>query len=287
MKKLIFTLMMMAGLALVAGTAMAVNETEVYRGGTYTYNLNGIKVVNTAANVIIDYAGDASETITINSGFVTGTPLTAPVGDDYVANFNIKFSTSATIGLDTLTVEISDQGTNGCSNWIIYEITVLADPTIDLAIVADEDQYCQETTNNTNNEAASLGSTNEISFDVTPTITNTGSNDYTYTYTLDIPVDGETSFNTYLISYGGSGTFDEATGVVSNANAASGTTESFTITFNTTTGLDVETITGTIESGASITMTASNASFNETVTDNNEDIVTVNRTPSIGSFVNP
>lgn len=275
----------MLAMVFVTSSAWALNETQVYRGGTYVYNLNGIQVVGTAAaNLTINYQGDASEVVTIISGFnVSASPFTAPVGS-YAGRFSVEFSSTATIGSDTLVVRITDSGTNGCSNFINFIIEVLPDPTIDLTIVADEDQYCQTTAlHPSHNTPASQGQTNEISFTVTPAITGVGSNDYTYDYVINIPIDGETSLGSYLISYSGPGTFTESTHTVEGASTTGNGV--FTITFATTTGIDVQTISGSI-SGVELTMTASNAEYTETGSGDNDDVVTVNRTPSIGTFGN-
>lgn len=269
MKKNVFTLMIVFALALMAGSAMAQTNTTVTAGGTYSYTLEGI-VVNTDGSATIDFDGDASEVVTITSGFSSSAP-TAPAGS-YDAVFTVKFSNTAVDG--NLIVTVADGA--GCSNKIFLPITVEPIPTIDLVVVASEDQYCQTTDGTTQNEAASVNSANSITFTVTPTVNDAPTN-YTWGYTIDIP---DPTLDAYTVTKGGS---PVALPLVVSGLASTVLSETYTVEFTTTTGAGPKSLVGTVTS-ASLTDTDGGGVYNETATGNNSDTVTVKSTPSIGAF---
>lgn len=272
MKKQFLSFVMMLALVIVAGTAMAQLNNTPYQGGTYTYKLNGITVVN-ASTATVTYDG---------TGATLPTPIAIAIGANQTITFQVTYSQAATSG--TLKVNIVDN-TSTCNNFIQLAITVKAKPTIDLAIVGSVDDLCQNlNTTPANNTDASVGSTaNTFTFTVTPTIVNEpAAGTYTYDYTLALPDAATTGLTNYTITRtSGTGTWTESTGEVVGATTTAD--QVFTISFNTTTGITAKTITGTL-SAVSLTENSGNGNYVETVTTNNEDNVIVKTTPKIGSF---
>ena len=269
MKKIVFSLMTLFALALTAGSAMAQNETTVTQGGIYTYTLSGI-VVNSGGEVSIDFDGDAAEDVAIISGFSSTSP-TAPTGS-YDGVFTVEFSNTAADG--DLIVTVTDGA--GCENSIFLSITVLPEPTINIELLASEDQYCQTTNNTTENEAASLLSTNSIDFTVTPTITDPPTN-YTWGYTIAIP---DPTLTNYEIRKGGSLV---TLPLVVSGLASTVISETYTVTFETTTGAAPKSLEGTVTL-VTLTETTGGGVYAETDLTNNVATVNVKSTPSIGSF---
>jgi hypothetical protein len=287
MKKILFTLVMIAALAMVANEAFAQPVQIVTQGGTYTYTLNGI-VVNTDGSVSIDFDGDASEIVTISSGFSSTAP-TAPAGS-YNGVFTIEFSETAVDG--DLNVIVTDGATNGCSNRISLAIEVLPAPTIALDVeVAPTSDFCQvlHTDPLEDNTAASVADLTEtlqntIVFTVDATITNPPAA-YTYQYEISLTNAADQSsslLDDYLITYSGPGTYNNTTGIVSGASTdADGV---FTITFTTTTGLAPQAILANINvSTIDLTETSGSGVYDGTSTTNTASI-NVRSMPSIGSF---
>lgn len=263
---------MMIALVIVAGTAMAQLNNTPYQGGTYTYKLNGITVVN-ASTATVSYDG---------TGASLPTPIAIAIGANQTITFQVTYSQAATSG--TLKVNIVDN-TSTCNNFIELAITVKAKPTIDLAIVGSVDDLCQNLNNSpADNTDASVGSAaNTFTFTVTPTIVNEpAAGTYTYDYTLALPDLATIGLTNYSITRtSGTGTWTESTGEVVGATTTAD--QVFTISFNTTTGITAKTITGTL-SAVSLTENSGNGNYVETVTTNNEDNVIVKTTPKIGTF---
>lgn len=272
MKKQFLSFVMMLALVIVAGTAMAQLNNTPYQGGTYTYKLNGITVVN-ASTATVTYDG---------TGATLPTPIAIAIGANQTITFQVTYSQAATSG--TLKVNIVDD-ISTCNNFIQLAITVKARPTIDLAIVGSVDDLCQNLNNTpANNTDASVGSTaNTFTFKVTPTIVNEpAAGTYTYDYTLALPDLATIGLTNYSITRTtGTGTWTESTGEVVGATTTAD--QVFTISFNTTTGITAKTITGTL-SAVSLTENSGNGNYVETVTTNNEDNVIVKTTPKIGTF---
>jgi len=278
MKQKFFTLIMMLALVIVTGSAFAQPIQTVYQGETYPYILGGI-VVSTAGHAVITttVAGASIENVEGSGVAYTGTDIPVASGSTFVLNFDVEY---ATVGTGTITVDVTDGGTGGCSNHISLAITVLARPTIDLAVAASEDQYCQATTNVTDNTAASVNSDNSFTFTVTPTIANDPAA-YTFAYAIAF-TDATGTFPTYdIVHTSGPGTWNEGPGTVTGC--ASETADVFTVTFKTVTMTTPIAISATVSS-VILTETAHSKTFAETVTTNNDDHVDVNTTPSIGTF---
>ena len=279
--------MMMLTLVIVAGSAMATVNNTVIQGGTYPYSLNGLGIVGAGSYVEITYTTGTGASF---SSITEQTP-TALVAHPTRANtymilqsstslkFNVAYSGTATSG--NIHVKITD-GVSLCTNEINLPITVTAEPTIDLAVTSSPTgAYCQTTQTATDNTAASLGSTNSITFTVTPTVVNAPSF-YTWGYTIGIP---DPTLGAYKITKGGTDVTAAVKAGQSNINIASSVlSEIYTVTFTTTTGAAAKSLTGTASLGK-LTDTGTGAGvYNETNNTNNLATVTVKTLPSIGSF---
>jgi len=286
MKKLFFSFVMMIALVIVTGSAMAAVNNTVIQGGTYPYSLNGLVVVGAGSYVEITYTTGTGATF---SGITEQTPtaLTAhatllntwmlPVGSTSL-KFNVAYSASATNG--TIHIKITD-GVSLCTNEISLAITVTAAPTIDLAVTADQSSYCQTTATITDNTAASSSSANTITYTVTPTVTNAPAN-YTWGYTIAIP---DPTLGSYTIKKGGT----DVTAAVKAGQSYTGIaktvlSETYVITFTSTTGAAAKSLTGTA-TVVKLTDTGTGAGvYSETVTGNNAATVTIKSLATIGSF---
>lgn len=298
MKQKIFTLVLMLAMVFVASSAWALNETRVYRGGTYYYKLNDIVVANLGTATIV-YSGDASATITATGGFTGSAPtFTAPAAS-YDATFSILFSATATVGVGTLTVTIFDGSPSNCSNFITYQIEVLELPvyTLSIAPATSSLQDCQVRGGSGNNTANALGTDvvdeqNTFDFVVTSTIENIPSGDeFSYTYTITLPTEAGNDLNSFVvtpastISITGGVVSGTGTGITNGDDIVR--TDLFTVTFNTTTGVDAQGIMAqlTTTAGAAILTPTTvggrtiNAGFGNT-----SSTVTINAVPAIGSF---
>lgn len=273
MKKIRLSLMTLLFLAFFVSSAIAQNNNTPYQGGTYSYTLSGITVVN-ASKATVTYTG---------AGATLPLPIDIPIGADQSITFTVTYSDVASDG--TLKVTIVDE-TSTCNNFIQLAIDVQDKPTIDLAIVASGDpEICQNlNASPADNTDASVGAaTNSFTFTVTPTIANEPSaGTYTYDYTLALPTAITTGLTDYTITRTtGTGSWTESTGKVVGATTTAD--EVFTISFKTTTGIDAKTITGTL-SDVSLSTTSGSGSYAETVSANNEDDVVVKSMPKIGTF---
>ena len=273
MKKLLFSLVMMFALVIVAGTAMAANETSVLPGGIYTYTLKGVSSVN-AAVATVDYTG-SNETIaelsgsyTIAAGTVNGT-----------VTFTVLYGSQTTPATDGDIVVTIKDNVSECSNSIKLKITVTPAPIIDLAMTATEDQYCQTTLTATDNTAASLLSPNTLTFTIGKTVTYAPSS-YTWGYTITLP-NSTNPLNAFVVKRNGvvtaPGTF---TGIASTA------TEVWTVEFQTTTNLSAQSVTAALTAVKLTDTTSAAGVYNELVAaeTNNSDAVAVKSLPAIGKF---
>jgi hypothetical protein len=269
MKKQLFSFVMMLALVIVAGTAMAANETSVLPGGTYTYTLKGVSSVN-AATAVVTYTGtNATITELLSSYTIAAATVNGTVTFKVLYGSQVLPSTSGDI-----VVTITD-GTSSCSNSIKLGITVTPAPTIDLVMTATQDQYCQTTLTTTNNTAASSNSANTLTYTITKAVTSAPTT-YTWGYTISLPNDGLSSF---VVKRNGVVTAPGAfTGI------ASGATEVWTVEFVTTTNLAAKSITATLTAGKLTDTTSAAGVYDETVTTNNSDVVTVKSMPAIGTF---
>lgn len=289
MKQKIFTLLMMLALVFVAGSAMALNETNVTAGGTYTYNLTTVKV-NTVAGSSVSITGPTGSSV---SSIIHGvTPISAsgqelPDNTSQTLSFKITYGTAS----GDITVTVTDGGTGKCSNSIIRTITVKPAPTVDLTI-ANVTAGCQLTGTALDNvDAAS-----NVSAD---------NNTWTYTVTISMANIPSSYSGTATLTLGGAGTalssiamealassiagvtFTPATGVLTWSDLADLSSGSIDIPilvkFTTTEGQGdlALTLTGSV---VSVTETVGAKKYDETVTNNNVGSSTVYAMPTIGGF---
>jgi len=293
MKQKIFTLLMMLALMVVAGSAMAANETQVYRGGTYTYNLAGISVAGSDAGVTFSHDLDASAVYTMTAGFTGVGPYVAPIGTNYVGSFTIKFSAGATVGSGTLNVTIT-YPSGGCSNFITYGIEIVADPTYVLNIVPVPGAYteCQVRAGSGNNApnatVVTNDETNTFTFEVRPTIDHIISGS-SYTYNYKISCADNALLNSFNIASGPSSAelvyAGETVTHTTVADPTGLTADVFTVTFNTTTGITAQDIVASLSAtaGDAVLTVLGGAKANASFI-NSSATVRAGAVPSIGKF---
>lgn len=282
MKKIVFSLMTLFALALMAGSAMAQDKFAPYPGGTYTYSLP------------YTLAHDGEVTLTVTGGELslgTTTPAGLTVGGATIALsagsgsivVPVTFDNTAT-GQKTLSIVIEDLTTH-CSNNIHLDVIMNALPTLALGI-SSTTLTCQAlVVSPVSNVAASVPAgaetlVNTITFTVESTVDNI--TDYSYGYSLTIPTNGETNLTDYEIAYSGPGTYTEGTGSVTITGVDEIADGVFTLTFVTTTGINIETITGTL-SAATMTDLVNSGSYTGTLSPSSSS-TDVNSVPTIGSF---
>jgi hypothetical protein len=293
MKKLIFTLMMMAGLALVAGTAMAVNEKTVYTGSTYSYELTGIASAN-AATTTVNYVDNASNDVTITETSGYSVPSSST---NHTVAFTVAYGSTAESGI--ITVEITD-GTSTCSNSIELHITVMPPPVYTLTISASETSTCQQGTGADDNLADKRGGeTNTITYTITPVVENVISGvDYTYDFDFVLPTNAV--FTTLTSSNGNVTTYPNGNVSVSGTGTGSGdqgeSAVTIDVTFETVVGEQTQTITAslpdvTVTSNAALTIEdgsnsgAGTVIAGEIATGGNSSVdVNILAVPDMGSF---
>jgi len=286
MKKLLFSLVMMFALVIVAGTAMAQTKTTPYAGGKYTYTINGLKVNTTGTATIITSSPSNMIVSNIVDQASASIALTAITPTTTALTFDVAYDQGLAAGPQIITFELTDGA--GCKNNIHLDVTVMAKPTMAVAIIASETTICQNLkANPSDNTAASIGAnTNSFTFTVTPTLTNV-TTAYNYTYTLALPNAVTTGLSGYTITpaVGNHGTYAPATGVVTGTGtlAADATADVYTITFTTTTGIAPVTVTGTL-SLPSLTVTSGGGIYTGSITAPAFKSVEVKTTPSIGTF---
>jgi hypothetical protein len=283
--------MMMAGLAMLANTAMAANETEVLPGNQYAYSLTNIELTE-AATAVVEFEGTNSGAVTIyeSDGVTTFPASLAMVASATSLGFEILYAEGAddTATNDSIKVTITYGGTNSsCSNIIKYGIDILPPPTYTLAIAVDIAQTCQERTGTGQNLADARGTeSNTITFTVTPTIDNIPNNaDFTFTY--DITLTDLTGHPIADI------VIAPAVGTISNTQTSDGNTyntgDDYLLTFTTTTGVDTEVITAALDDIAtnatlSVDDGGSGGSYTATSGGAQSVTTTISAVPTMGSF---
>jgi hypothetical protein len=320
MKKLIFTLMMMAGLALVAGTAMGQDNMNPYQGGTYTYTMDGIDdVANTrTARVFIDADGQndvspdraidldgggtddytVTSTLTVTKD-VSATPsyfdIAIPANTTSVS-FDVFYEDMPT-GAHELTMVVYDGTDADCYNFIYTGITVIAND-FDLAMGADASDCQTINPNPAVDTPASSGQNTVFTYTVTKT---GGAIDDDWGFDFDITTTGvtldynditnisaaiTTGTGTNSVNLTGTAASGDYAVKVTNDDATNDATE---VTISVT----VPTTTGSADAGFPGTVTAATL-YNNNTTDviintetngaNNSQTITLETIPSIGTF---
>jgi hypothetical protein len=301
MKKLIFTLMMMAGLALVAGTAMGQTNSTPYQGSSYEYTVNqiGLQSVGTGRIILnsnesgltpdLDITGNWSVTSATNQVPTNLNPA-AVGGNSYGIDvpaatteitFSIDYNNNIPTGDYDLYLEVT-QTSGGCSNFIRLDITVQTPPSLDIALTTTEDpQICQTVNPNpgtmANNTAGSVGQTTTWTYTVTPDdLTNI--DNYSFTFVLDNYTLGS---NSITVS-SGDATLDTNTGSIAVSNASG--TVVFTASVTTTTNQAALPVQATIsDCEFQLLSTAGGGTYSGTESDDTET-VTISTMPAIGGF---
>lgn len=282
MKKIVFSLMTLFALALMAGSAMGQNEKLVLAGGTYTYHLDGVESFY-----------DATATVFYNGGGETisqiGTSWDITGGTTSTVSFTVKYGTqNIPAGSGQIKVVITDDN-SGCTNEILLTIAV-SSPTYTLALTKDvaTSNYieCQARTGAGDNTADALGDdlggeVNTFTFTVTPEITGiTGVFDYSYTINFPDDIAG---LNSYTIK--DALNVDVTTGTISYIDVTSVSTDVFTVTFNTTTGIATKTLTSLLTLSTSLLKPDDGGgTYVATSGGDLTQSVNVNAVPTIGGF---
>lgn len=290
MKKLFFSFVMLVTLVIVAGSAMGQTAITPYAGTTYTYTLSGVKL-NAAGTADVSLINGTSWSLVSASDqsgalTVTGTKVTVPTTSTSLI-FKIKYNDNETAGSKTLKVLLTDGA--GCTNYINLAVTVIAKPTLVLAVTSSTTEICQTTDNITNNTAGSVGATNTFTFTVTPTYGSATVADgakYAFKFDLNDYVLDPTGANTVIsiVRSSGDGTATpSAKGSAQIAIAGATNAQTFTVTFATTTGTAPETIKGTASSAVLTVGGSGTGTYDGTYSPDHVDVL-VKSTPSIGTF---
>lgn len=264
---------MLVTLVIVAGSAKAQTSQTPYQKGTYSYTVSGITVAN-ASTATVTYSGSD---VTLPSPIAVATSASS-------ITFNVIYGPAATSG--TLTVTIQDL-TSLCSNNINLTITVTPAPTLELAVTSVPD-FCQnlKATPN-NNEAANIGAaTNTFLYTVTPTISSgavAAGAVYAFKFDLnDYTLGASTPISIVRTSGDGTAT-PSAVGSAQIAITGATTTQTFTVSFATTTGVASETITGTSSDAILTSGGSGSTTYTGTYSPASEGVV-VKAMPAIGTF---
>lgn len=287
MKKQFLSFVMMLALVIMAGTAMAQTAITPYAGTTYTYTLGGVKL-NTTGTADVSLIGGTSWSLVSASDqagalTVVGTMVNVPTTSTSLI-FVIKYNDAETDGTKTLRVLLTD-GTGGCTNYINLAVTVVAKPTLVLAVTSVVD-FCQTTNNLTDNTAGSVGASNTFTFTVTPTFgsaTIAAGAKYAYKFNLNDYLIGANAIS--IQRTGGTGTDNDGGADVGTTITVTDATDvqTFTVVFPTTTGLAPEIITGTVSDAVLTVGGSGTGTYTGTFSPASEG-VEVKSTPSIGTF---
>ncbi|MDA3881358.1 MAG: hypothetical protein PF436_13295 [Prolixibacteraceae bacterium] len=112
MKKLIFTLMMMAGLALLAGTAMGQSKLTPVAGSTWDYTVQDLPTDGDQVTFSVNQSSTTPGT-TVNA---TVGAVDATVGATTTGQATVTITWGTTTGIYNLWIEVTGQGTGTCSN---------------------------------------------------------------------------------------------------------------------------------------------------------------------------
>lgn len=277
MKKLFFSFVMLVTLLIVAGSAKAQDKMNPYQGGTYTYNLPiGLNSVG-IASVTFSNAG-----MTI-SGATTPSNFGSIAASTTTLSFNVKYALGVPVGKQTIYLTLT--AADGCSNNIFLDVTVLAAPSITLAVAGSGD-VCPAVgtpTGSNVSAASSAPGNNTFTYIVTPTISPATGRTYDFNFNIVPNTSALTSFavvhsTTGTESGSATATGDYATGFSIAGSTA--TTHVFTVTFTTKEGVPNTTYTATA-SNVKLHVTAGAGSYDGS---NASGAVIVKEIPTIGTF---
>jgi hypothetical protein len=273
----------------MAGSAMAQHTAGdkfmPYPGSTYTYHLTNVQV-GTAGGSFVISSNLQNVTVTAVThdagGYAFADVVNIPDGTSFTLDFTIAYDDAPLATGDYILVTVTD-ATSNCANYINLPIAIQPLPTFEIAIVGPVDD-CQDLIATPNNEeAASLGATNTKVYTVTPTVTNVTTFAYTYTYVVDFTGTGLDAYD-ITINFDGEGSQTAVGNVYTvTGSLAAGelpTADTYTITYNTTTGVDLITIPGAV-TGGNMNITSTNADY---AADDVADDLPVPTMPAIGSF---
>jgi hypothetical protein len=279
MKKIVFSLMTLLALVVMAGSANAQGKFAPIPGGTYHYTLP--IVIANQSDAVLTATGLTNGTSVITNITPSLTDIATTVTE---ISFDVTYSNSAT-GTCKIEFTITDE-LSGCANYIYLDVPMNPVPTYTLNIVASITETCQTRAGAGDNTPDALGDgseANSFTFTVTPVVTGVTGN-FTYSYTIDLPT------NAVLLSFnnGAGGVSNYSGGVVTYTGVGSVATDIFTVAFNTTTGVDTQTLTATLTDGASSTLVPvdGGGTYEATMASggNLTQSVAVKAVPKIGSF---
>jgi hypothetical protein len=283
MKKIVLKFFVLLAIVFIVNTSMAQGKFAPLPGGTYSYTLD--IVIANQSDATLTATGLTTGTATISNVTPNLTDIAATVTE---IAFDVTYSNDAT-GTCRIEFIITDE-VSACSNTIYVDVPMNPVPTYTLSILADITGYdeCQARSGAADNSADALGTdipaeVNTFTYSVTPVVNNVSGN-FDYSYTIDLPD------NAVLNSFD-NGSDDVAAysaGVVSYTNVSSVSTDVFTVTFNTTTGVDSQTLTAALTVGASSVLQPADGggTYEATLTSGGSlsETVNVNAVPHIGSF---
>jgi hypothetical protein len=296
MKQRIFTLLMLLTLIVVGGKAFGQTAITPYPGGTYTYTLGGIALIN--AGTFDVTSSSSTVTITRGAGLTGATNPYGIASSVTSAAFSIAYPTTETPGPEVITVVISDI-TTGCSNSILLNVTVQALPTYTLSILASQaDPVCQLKGTAANQIAAAVTSGNTTvnthTYTVTPVISNVAASGlFDYYYTITLPTNsvlGTFAITNNVVANGGTISGTAPTYTVAYTGRTARAIDVFTVTFYTTTGQADQTLTANLTTGSSadarLTVTAGGGQYTGSITSTllDTDDLVIESMPSIGTF---
>ena len=299
MKKILFTLMMIAGLAMVANTTFGQDKVTPYEGSKHSYTVAGVDIgtgnvgtvsvyLSSTNSVAMDIDTDAaglewglSDGLVTTSGgaisLVSNTHYSGALTDASTGvTFDITY-TGTSLSLASRYIVVNVVVTDECSNFIVMKVDPIDAPSLELAVTSDVTgtTLCQAlATSPADVTAASVGQTNTIVYDITPSAAITAGDTWSGTFIIS-----GTAGYTFTITDSGASGF---TGIAGNTVTVTNATGALEITVEWTTTVNAA---GTVIGTVAGSLTAQGIAAPITATYNPEfKSVTYLETPAIGSF---